>query len=140
VTEETLELARAGYAAWSRGDLEGMLVTLDREVEFHTSGVFPDLEPVYRGHEGMRRFWDDFRKPWESLRIAIDHFRERGDQIVALYTFEAVGRDGLSVHREAANVLTIRDRLAIRIDAYGSWQTALEAVGLDEQAPERHRP
>ncbi len=112
---------------------------MDEKIEFHTSGVFPDLDPVYRGHGGMRRFWDDLRSPWQSLEIAIDHLRQRGDQIVALYTFEAVGRDGLSVHREAANVLTVRDGLAVRIDAHGSWRTALGAVGLEEQDPEHHR-
>lgn len=137
MSEETIELTRAGYAAWSRGDLEGLLETMDEAIEFHTSGVFPGLDPVYRGHEGIRKFWDDFRSPWQSLEIAIDHFRERGERIVALYNFEAVGRDGLSVHREAANVLTVRDGLAVRIDAHGSWQAALEAVGLDEQAPNR---
>jgi ketosteroid isomerase-like protein len=128
MSEETLELARAGYAAWSRGDLEAMLETIDEDVEYRTSGVFPGLEPVYHGHEGMRRFWDDFRSPWDSLRIVIDDLRESGDQIVALYRFEAVGRDGLTVHRDAANVITLRDGLAIRIDAYGSWEAALEAA------------
>ena len=137
MTEDTLELVRAGYAAWSRGDLEGLLETMGEEIEFHTSGVFPGLDPVYRGHEGMRKFWDDFREPWQSLAIAIDHFREQGDRIVALYNFEAVGRDGLSVHREAANVLTVRDALAVRIDAHGSWRAALEAVGIDELPPSR---
>jgi ketosteroid isomerase-like protein len=132
VSEETLELARRGYAAWSTGDLETMLSTLDEDVEFRTSGVFPGLEPVYRGHDGMRKFWEDFRSPWESLRIVMDHFRESGDQIVALYRFEAVGRDGLKVHREAANVITLRDGLAKTIEAHGSWETALEAAGLRE--------
>jgi hypothetical protein len=80
----------------------------------------------------MRKFWEDFRSPWQSLQIVIDHFREKGDQIVALYRFEAVGRDGLTVHREAANVLTLQDGLAVRIDAHGSWETALEAIGLVE--------
>lgn len=137
MTKEALELARAGYAAWSRGDLEGLLESLDEQVEYHTSGVFPGLDPVYRGHEGMRKFWNDFREPWQSLAIPIDHFRERGDRIVALFHFEAVGRDGLSLHRQAANVLTLREGLAIRIDAHASWRSALEAVGLDEQAPDR---
>jgi ketosteroid isomerase-like protein len=131
MSEETLELARTGFAAWSRGDLEAMLATLDEGVEFWTSGVFPGLEPVYRGHDGMRRFWEDFRGPWESLRIAMDDLRESGDQIVALYRFEAVGRDGLTVQREAANVITLRDGIAVRVDAHGSWQAALEAVGLE---------
>jgi ketosteroid isomerase-like protein len=135
VSEQTLELARRGYAAWSRGDLETMLSTFDEDIEYRTSGVFPGLDPVYRGHEGVRKFWEDFRSPWKSLRIVIDHFRESGDQIVALYRFEAVGRGGLKVHREAANVITIRDGLAIRIEAHGSWNAALEAVGLGESAP-----
>ena len=130
--EQDIELARVGFDAWSRGDLEGFLATLDEDIEFWTSGLFPGLDPVYRGHAGMRKFWEDFRGPWESVRIVMDDFRARGDQLVALYNFEAVGRDGLTVHREGANVLTLRNGLAIRIDAHGSWQTALEAAGLSE--------
>jgi ketosteroid isomerase-like protein len=131
VPDEPLELARIGFDAWSRGDLEALLATLDEDVEFWTSGVFPGLEPVYRGHDGMRKFWDDFRSPWQSLRIMMDDIRERGDRIVALYRFEAVGRDGLTLQREGANVITLRDGIAIRIDAHASWKTALEAVGLE---------
>jgi ketosteroid isomerase-like protein len=132
VPDEPLELARVGFDAWSRGDLEALLTTLDEDVEFWTSGVFPGLEPVYRGHDGMRKFWDDFRSPWQSLRIMMDDIRERGDRIVALYTFEAVGRDGLTLQREGANVITLRDGIAIRIDAHASWKTALDAVGLEQ--------
>jgi ketosteroid isomerase-like protein len=132
VPDEPLELARVGFDAWSRGDLEALLTTLDEDVEFWTSGVFPGLEPVYRGHEGMRKFWDDFRSPWQSLRIMMDDIRERGDRIVALYRFEAVGRDGLTLQREGANVITLRDGIAIRIDAHASWKTALDAVGLEQ--------
>jgi ketosteroid isomerase-like protein len=133
MSKENVDIARVGYAAWSRGDLEGLLATLDEEIEFRTSGLFPGLDPVYRGHAGMRKYWEDFRSPWQSVRIVIDHFREQGDQLVAFFRFEAVGRDGLAVHREAANILTVRDGLAIRIDSHGSWDAALEAVGLSEQ-------
>ncbi len=133
MSQENVDVARIGYDAWSRGDLEGWLATLDEGVEFRTSGVYPGLDPVYRGHAGIRKFWDDFRSPWQSLRIVIDQFHERDDQVVALYKFEAVGRDGLAVHREAANVLTVRNGVATHIDSHGSWETALEAVGVSEQ-------
>ena len=132
MSQEDLEVARAGYEAWSRGDLEAMLETLDDDVEFWTSGLFPGLEPVYRGHEGMRRYWEDFRSPGKSIRITVHDFRQRGDQIVALGTFEAVGRDGLTVHRPAANVLTLREGRGIRVTAHATWEAALEAAGLSE--------
>ena len=48
------EIIRAAYAAWSERDLESALEALDPKIEFHSSGLFPDLAPVYRGHEGMR--------------------------------------------------------------------------------------
>jgi ketosteroid isomerase-like protein len=133
MSQEDLELARRGYEAWSRGDLEGMLATLREDVEFWTSGLFPGLEPVYRGHEGMRKYWEDFRGPWKSLRIEVSHFHQRANLIVALGTFEAVGRDGLTVHREVANVLTLRNGLAKRITAHASWTAALQAAGLSEE-------
>jgi ketosteroid isomerase-like protein len=115
-----------------------MLATLDENVEFWTSGVFPGLDPVYRGHAGMRKFWEDFRSPWRSLTIVMDQFHEEGEQIVALYRFEAVGRDGVAVRRQGANVITFRDDEAVRIDAHGEWKTALEAVGLSEQDAHSH--
>jgi ketosteroid isomerase-like protein len=129
-TRENVERVRAGYDAWSRGDLEAFLALLDEDIEFRTAGVFPGLDPVYRGHAGIKKFWGDFRDPWQSLRIVIDHFRERGDQLVALYRFEAVGREGVSVHRQAANVITVRNGLAIRIEAFESWKAALDAAGM----------
>ena len=36
--------------------------------EFHTSGVFPGLKPVYRGPDGAAELWEAMRGPWEVLR------------------------------------------------------------------------
>ena len=55
MSEENVEVIRAGYAAWAQRDLESWLQTLHPEVEFETSGAFPDLASIYRGHQGMRR-------------------------------------------------------------------------------------
>jgi ketosteroid isomerase-like protein len=132
VSQENVELARRGYEAWNRDDLDAVLATYHQQFEFRTSGVFPGLDRVYRGREGFRRFWEDFHGPWESVRIVIEELRQSGERVVALYVFEAKGRDGMAVRRPAANVITYRDGLATRIDAYGDWKEALEAVGLRE--------
>ena len=36
--------------------------------EFHTSGLFPDFDPVYLGRTGLTEFWHGLREPWEELR------------------------------------------------------------------------
>jgi ketosteroid isomerase-like protein len=129
LSEQNLELARRAYDAWNRGDVDAVLAVCHPEFEYHASGIFPGLDATYRGHEGFRKFERDFRATWESLSIDIERLEDHGDQVAVLGTFEAHGRDGMSVRRPAANVVTIRDGLAVRIDAYGEWDRALEAIG-----------
>lgn len=133
MSQEDLELVRSAYDAWNKDDLEAQLALLHPEFEYVTSGLFPGLAPIYRGHEGYRDFWRDFKQVWESLRIDIAQLDEVGEQYVALLDFEARSRDGLTVRRQWGNVLSVRDGLAVRIQAFGSWAEALEA-GAGSQA------
>ena len=115
MSQERVEGLRSGFEAWK------------------SSGVFPGTDSIYRGHAGLRRFWTTFREPWESLQVRVDQVRDLGDQIVLLGTFEGHARDGMSVQREAAwNFGGYVGDLALRVDAYGTWKEALEAVGLAE--------
>ena len=131
MAEANVERALLGYEAWGRDDLEGLLALCHPEIEFHTAGVFPGLDPVYWGHAGLRRYWEDFRGPWESLRMDVEEIRESGDRVIALFNFEAFGRGGMRVRRKAANVITYRDGLVVRVDAHGEWIEALAAAGLE---------
>ena len=56
-----IDTIRKGFAAWSRGDLDGAIVHLDPGIEFLTSGLYPGLDAVYRGHVGFAKFFGDFR-------------------------------------------------------------------------------
>jgi ketosteroid isomerase-like protein len=56
MSQENVELVRQVYEAWNRGDLEWLLNHTTPDFEFRTVRLFPDLEPVYRGHEGFRHF------------------------------------------------------------------------------------
>jgi ketosteroid isomerase-like protein len=113
MTRENVELARQAYEAWNRGDLEWLLNNTTPEFEFWTVRLFPDLEPVYRGHEEFRRFWDTFREPWESFVIEIERIEPVGDdRVVALFRFHGRGRDGVDVRREYAQLFTFIDGMA----------------------------
>src|SRR5437764_8112920 len=60
--------ALRGADAWSRGDREAYLQTISPGWEFNASGVFPGLQPEYRGPEGARELWDATRGPWDEFR------------------------------------------------------------------------
>jgi ketosteroid isomerase-like protein len=129
---ENVKIVRRWFELWNEGDLTGQLDAIDSEFEFRTSGVFPGLNPVYSGREGYARFWDDFRAPWASLAIALNEVHENGDLVAALFTFEATGRDGMTVRRQAGNVFAMHGGLISRVDAYGEWNPTLESAGLSE--------
>lgn len=132
MSRENVELARVSYDAWNRGDMDAMLATFHPDCEFVTSGVFPGLDPVYSGHDGFRKFWRDFPGTWESILISVHELRDCGERVLAFVTFEARGRDGLEVRRQAGSVFTFRDGLTVRVETHGDWTGAIEAAGLRE--------
>jgi ketosteroid isomerase-like protein len=131
MSQENVEVVRRGIKAWNRGDMDAMLASLHPDVEYVT-GVFPGLDPVYRGHDGFRKFWQDFVETWESISIDIDALRAASERVLVRMTFNARGRDGVDVHRQVARLVTFRDGVVVRYENYAGWTTALEAAGLPE--------
>jgi ketosteroid isomerase-like protein len=102
-----------------------------------SSGVSPEAlgcpEPrrVYRGHEGVRRFWSEFIDPWESIRIEITDTREAGDTLVVFVKFHGVGMgSGVELTVPFVHLLNFRNRKLLRFRAYADRDEALEAAGL----------
>jgi ketosteroid isomerase-like protein len=123
---------RAGLAAWSRGDLEGALENLDpHNFEFVTTGLFVGVSPVYRGHEGFRQFWRDFRESWEQISFEIERIVPGEPPFHAvLGHFEAKGREGIDVGREFAMVAAAMGTTVTRMQSYGTWEEAFDAAGV----------
>lgn len=130
MSQKNVELVALTYDAWNRGDMDAMLATFRADFEFVTSGMFPDLDPVYAGHDGFRKFWHDFSETWDSILISVHELRECGDVVLAFITFEAQGRDGLKVGRQQGGIFGFRDGLIVRVENHGDWTAALKAVGL----------
>lgn len=128
MSQKDVERLRKLYEAANRGDVDAYFDGVSPEIEFHLSGAFPDLEPVYRGHAGVRRFFEQFTEPWEELSVEPDRFVDRGSRIVALVHFHARGRDGIEVQLPLAHLWTIEDGQAVRMDADADQDEALKAM------------
>ena len=57
MSEQDVDLVRSVYRAVEENDMSAFLALLHPEVELTTSGVFPDLSPTYRGHQGAAEYW-----------------------------------------------------------------------------------
>jgi ketosteroid isomerase-like protein len=134
MSQENAERMRAAYDAWNRQDLAAFLNFFAPAHVFHTSGVFPSHDPVYRGRERLREFWEAFHDAWERVDIKVDRLSDLGDErVLALVNFDAVGRgSGVEVQREFAFLSTFEEGLVVETRSYASQSEALEAVGLSE--------
>ena len=131
MSQENVELVRRSIAAWNRADLDGVLETYASSIEFHTSGVFPDFDAVYRGHEDFTRFWRAIHDPWEELRIDIERIEDGDDCLALEFRFRARGiGSGALVDLKFSNAITFRDGLQTKIVARRVFDDARKAAGL----------
>jgi ketosteroid isomerase-like protein len=135
------ELILAGYEAWNRDDLDAYLATLHPEVRLHTSGVWPDFDPVYSGHDGIGEFWRRMHEPWEAFRIDIEQFDEQGDGSTTAVRFRSKGVDsGLGVDMRFAHGLLVRDGLLAEVFSRRTLEEAREALAASQPTARSQRP
>jgi ketosteroid isomerase-like protein len=131
MSQENVEVVRAMYeVANARDKLDADFALLAAEVEFHVSGAFPDLDPVYRGHEGVRKLNEALNEPWLTLSLDPEKFIDAGSRVLVLSRFHARGRDGMELKLDLANLWTVRDGQIVKMEAFADHERALEAVGL----------
>jgi ketosteroid isomerase-like protein len=127
---EVEELARRGVDALNRDDLDGFLDLVDPEVEF-TSMIAEAEGETFRGHDGVKRWWESVRNAFEEVRWTYVGLRTRGDRGVAKLRIQGM-LSGVEVAQTMWQAVVLRDD---RLLWWGFFRTeidALEAVGLSE--------
>jgi ketosteroid isomerase-like protein len=128
MSEGNMRILRDAFEAWSTGDLDRVLETVDPEVVWINSGIIPDVGIEYRGHDGVRKFWSDWREGWNELVMVPERMVPSGDAVIVLVRFDGVAREGMQVSRRFAQVYTFRDGMLVHYQSYPSWDEAVEAV------------
>ena len=124
-----IDLTRAAVDAWNRNDLDAWLEGADPDIEFRLAGIFPDVDPVYRGREGLARFWQTWHEPWRELRLEIDYIGEREDWVVVEVRYRATGHDGIRADMQLVTAVRFRDGLAVEMIGRSTVQEAWQAIG-----------
>ena len=131
MSPENVEIVRAVYDAYNRGDLDAALKDAAPDFELDWTRAVGPQRGVYKLDQ-TRAFLVDFLEAFESTRVVPDEFIGAGDQVVVPQTGYIRGRDGIEVTARIALVWTFRDGAIVRICLYQQTQEALEAAGLSE--------
>ncbi len=128
---ENIEIARSAIEAFNSGDMDLILALTHADFELE---VPPDLsaEPdTYRGHAGMRRYWESFQDAMDEIRIRPERLEVAGESVMVVMHLTARGRStGIAVEQRIVGVWTIRDTKVMSIRAFASLNEALDAAGL----------
>jgi ketosteroid isomerase-like protein len=129
--EESIDLVRRAFAAFSERDLDAVLEVVGADVEFFppTASIAGHDTP-YRGHEGLRQYFEDVARIWEVLEVVPHEYREVGDQVVALGRVYGRGLDGLLVDSPTGWIWTVDGGKIVAGRVFTSRQEALDAAGL----------
>ena len=102
------------------------------DAEFHEDPHFPE-SGVYRGRAAIAAYSTQFQDAWADFDYELRDTFEAGDRVVAVLHIRGQGKSsGATLDLETGWVWTIRERQAVRCDAYLHLDEALEAVGLRE--------
>jgi ketosteroid isomerase-like protein len=134
VSQEAIDMARRGYEAFARRDLDAALEMLHPQIEAHDPPEMPD-SAVHYGRGAVRRDWEQTLELFDDLVIDIEEFFEtEGDEIVIFVRYSGRGREsGAAVEAKTAHVWTFQDGKATRLRQFLDRQSALTAAGLAAQ-------
>jgi SnoaL-like domain len=123
------------YAAANRRDFDVVLLGWDPESEYRPSTDLmpPDVEPVFRGHDGYLRLWRYWLDAFDDIRWDPEEMLDLGGQLLVTTQQRGQGSgSGVSVAEPVFQLFTLRRGLVVRQEDFLDRSKALEAAGLRE--------
>jgi ketosteroid isomerase-like protein len=124
---------RQYYAAANRRDFDLLVTGYDPAVDYQPAELFPDPDPTYHGHDGIREVWRVLLDAFEDVRLDPEELLDHGDRVLVTTKLSGHGTgSGVSISQPLFQLFTLRRGLPLRQDDFLDRAEALEAVGLSE--------
>jgi uncharacterized protein len=116
-----------------RGDYDDFYAALfSPEAELIVPQIYPDMEPVYVGIEGLKRQRERMDEIWEELRWEPERFIEGTETVVVLLTLYGTSRQmKADASAAVAHLWTLRDGRVTRLEVFLDRDEAFAAAGLE---------
>ena len=130
MSKGNVELHRQAHDAFNRRDLASFLSLVSPDVEFTPYEVAVQGGDPYRGHPGVRSWWEETFAVLPDLRVETYDIRAYGNKTLAHGRLYARGAgSGASIERTLWQAAEWRDGKTAWWHAFESEAEALEAAG-----------
>jgi len=132
MSEENLQVVRAWFDAFSRGDTPAMLELTDPNVVFTPIPDTPDTQS-WHGHEGLLQGLAQTIDIWDDFSVELREMRDFDNHVLASLRWWGRGpSSGIQMEVDIYALATFREGKIVRWLLFASEQQALEAAGLSE--------
>ena len=87
MSQENVEIVRRCLDGWNRGDFDAWMDSSHSHPEIEWSSEvtmrMEGSEAVFRGRDGLRKYWDEWHALWE-VRIDPTEIRDLGDTVLVI--------------------------------------------------------
>jgi ketosteroid isomerase-like protein len=132
MSQENVEVATQAIEAFNGSDVDAFAVLTTPDFEWSPSMVAIE-GTIFRGREGIERYFATLNSAWEKFHIHRDRFRHAENLVVMLGRLEGRGMgSGVPVDAWLGMVFDFRGGMISRIRGYLDHAEALRAAGLAE--------
>ena len=132
ISDDSVEVVRKAWEAWERGDMQAVFDFYDPAVEWDMSeSDVPDMG-VFRGHDGVRRFFREWMAPFHHYYAHAEDFALGSDGVLVRMRQGGRGKEsGADVEMPPLwQLYRLRAGRAVRVEIYRDERRAREAAGL----------
>jgi ketosteroid isomerase-like protein len=134
MAHEDIDVVQQLIEAFNSSDIDGILALTHPNFEVEIPPELSAEPDVYRGHAGMRRYWESFHDALDEVRFDLEGYWEADDAVVVAMRVSAKGRrTAIAIEQRNAGVWRTSDGKALQANIFVSLADALDSVGLAEQ-------
>jgi ketosteroid isomerase-like protein len=131
MSQENVEIIKAGIDAWNAGDMDRFRDMYDPNVVLHTVPDWPEPGP-YVGRDAVMRLFNQVGETWESDAVEpLGELIEVADHVLVRHTYRGGGR-GADWNIQQTIIFTLRKGRIIIQEYFWDQAETLKAVGLAE--------
>lgn len=132
MSQERVDVVRAMYAAFARGDIQAVMAALDPQVEWREAEnfIYADGNPYEGPQAVLEGVFARLGSDWEGFAVSPEEILDAGDTVVGRGHYAgAYKKTGERVRAQFAHFFTFRGDKVAKFQEYTDTAQFLRAVG-----------